>query len=260
MPRLLVTAAVALAAVVALPSLAQGATLYQDGHHKRILLQDQTGDTNLVSVVGSKSVVIEDLNVPIKIDNLPSCMHTDEDRRAVRCPNVVNVELDLGDGQDHVRVDSRLPVEIEGDAGRDHYLATTTGGPSQVDFEGGTGVDRVSYFYATDGVHVSVDSEPDDGRPGDADRIRKDVETVIGSQFADFIVGNDRTVELRGFDGDDQITGGSAAELLSGGDGNDRIDARDGALDSVDCGGWLLDRALVDPVEASITGCAEVVG
>jgi Ca2+-binding RTX toxin-like protein len=260
MPRLLVTAAVALAAAVALPSLAQGATLHQDGHHKRILLQDVAGDTNLVSVEGSKSVVIRDINVPIKVANLPSCMPF-EDGYAVRCANVRNVELDLGDGQDVVNVDSRLPVEIEGDAGRDTYIATTTGGPSQVDFQGGTGIDTANYFYATAGVNVSVnDNLENDGRAGDADRIAKDVETVFGSQFDDSIAGNDRTVRLDGNDGDDDIVGGTAAELLSGGPGNDRIDARDGALDSVDCGGWLLDRALVDPVEASITGCAEVVG
>ena len=72
------------------------------------------------------------------------------------------------------------------------------------------------------------------------------------------LTGSDRTLELLGFDGGDRITGGSAAELLSGGDGSDQIDARDGAADSVDCGGQLFDRALVDATEASITRCAEV--
>ena len=68
-------------------------------------------------------------------------------------------------------------------------------------------------------------------------------------------------MQLAGLDGDDEITGGSGAELLSGGRGNDRIDARDGAPDTVDCGGQTLDWAAVDlDAEASITGCAEIVG
>ena len=55
------------------------------------------------------------------------------------------------------------------------------------------------------------------------------------------------------------ITGGTDAEILSGGEGNDRIDARDGAADSVDCGGQPFDAAVVDlGAEASITRCADV--
>jgi hypothetical protein len=118
-----------------------------------------------------------------------------------------------------------------------------------------------SYGLVTAGVKVAVDLEPGDGRAGDDDRIRRDVESVFGSQFSDVLVGSDRTTQLLGLDGDDVITGGIAAELLSGGWGNDRIDARDGAADSVDCGGQALDRAAVDlGAEASVTRCAEVVG
>ena len=106
---------------------------------------------------------------------------------------------------------------------------------------------------------MSVDLAAGDGRQGDADRIRRDVESVLGSQFADVLAGSPRTVQLAGLDGDDQITGGTGAEVLSGGPGNDRIDARDGAPDTVDCGGQALDWAAVDTsVEASITGCAQI--
>ena len=47
--------------------------------------------------------------------------------------------------------------------------------------------------------------------------------------------------------------------MLEGGGGNDRIDARDGELDTIDCGGELLDRVTADGAEASILGCAEVL-
>jgi Ca2+-binding RTX toxin-like protein len=75
------------------------------------------------------------------------------------------------------------------------------------------------------------------------------------------LTGSPHTQQLFGLEGDDVITGGTGPELLSGGRGNDRIDARDGAPDTVDCGGQpFVDWAAVDiDGEASITGCAQVV-
>lgn len=107
---------------------------------------------------------------------------------------------------------------------------------------------------------MAVDLEAGDGRPCDDDRIFRDVENVLGSQFADVLIGSHRTASLQGLDGDDQIVGGIAEELLSGGWGADRIDARDGAPDTIDCGGQSLDWAAVDfGAEASVVRCAEVV-
>ena len=57
-------------------------------------------------------------------------------------------------------------------------------------------------------------------------------------------------------DGDDVVSGGPGQDALNGGSGIDRIDARDGELDAIDCGGQTLDQVMADPVEASILGCA----
>ena len=261
MSRILVSAAVVLVAAVAVPSVADGATLYQDGHAShRILLQDESGKTNLVSVEGSRSVVIHDANAPISVDHVPGCMPVDA--RTVSCSATVRrrVELDLGDGPDVATVATPRPVEIEGGNGPDRYVSLAQDWPSRVDFDGGIGVDVANYFFATAGVEVSMDLEAGDGRPGDDDLIRRDVETVVGSQHADMLTGSPYTTRLAGNDGDDQITGGSGQELLSGGDGQDRVDARDGSPDTVDCGGQLFDWAAVDLTgEASIAGCAQIV-
>ena len=107
---------------------------------------------------------------------------------------------------------------------------------------------------------MSVDRKAGDGRPGDDDRIRRNVETVFGSTFAGVLAGGPGTELLMGRDGDDQITGGAGEDVLSGDEGDDRIDARDGEPDTIDCGVGLLDWAAVDiHAEASITGCAEIV-
>ena len=259
MSRILTAAAVALAAAAALPSLADAATIHQDGRTPhRILFQDAVGETNLVTVEGSRSLLIQDANAPITVAGVPTCMPLDS--HTVSCSAVRRLELDLGDGPDVAVVDTPHAVSIEGGRGPDRYVALATGAASRVDFSGGIGLDTANYFFATAGVEVTVDLESADGRPGDDDRIRRDVESVIGSQFADDLAGSDRTQQLAGSGGDDRITGGSGAETLSGGDGNDRIDARDGAMDTVDCGGQTFDWAAVDfDGEASIARCSEVI-
>ena len=135
MRRTLMTAAVAVAAIAALPQVAQGATLHQDGRH-RILLHDTAGDANLVTVDGSHRVLIEDINVPIEIDGVPACMPVDA--HSVSCaPSVRSIELDLGDGADVARVATSKPVEVEGGHGRDRFHAGSGDGPSQVRWSGG---------------------------------------------------------------------------------------------------------------------------
>jgi hypothetical protein len=164
MPRILPAAVVALAAAVAVPSIAQGATIHQDGRTPhRIVLQDTTGDTNLLSIEGSKSVVFHDTNVPIDIAGVPTCMPLDA--HTVSCAAVRHITLDLGIGTDVARIDTPRPVQLNGGAGNDRYNAAATGAPSRVDFAGGPGLDTASYGPATAGVDVSVDLQARDGRP-----------------------------------------------------------------------------------------------
>jgi Ca2+-binding RTX toxin-like protein len=257
MRRILITAAVAVAAAIALPQVAQAATLHQDGKHG-VLLQDTAGDANLVTVQGSKRVLIEDLNVPIEIDGVRACMPLDA--YIVSCARSVRrIDLDLGDGFDVATVNSTKPIEVEGGHGRDRFNAGLTDGPSQVRWIGGIGLDTISYAHAATGVNVAVDTDAADGRPGDDDQVFNDVESIVGSQNDDVLTGGRHTLSLNGFGGNDEVTGGSGAETLLGGEGSDRIDARDGAADAIDCGGWpFADLALVDPTEASITGCSTV--
>jgi Ca2+-binding RTX toxin-like protein len=257
MRRSLITAAVAVAAAVALPQVAQGATLHQDGKH-RVLLQDTAGDANLVTVEGSKRVLIEDINIPIEVDDVPACMPVDA--YSVSCaPSVRMIDVDLGDGADVARVATSKPVEVEGGHGRDRFHAGTGDGPSDVRWIGGISLDTLSYGLAATGVDVAVDLESGDGRPGDDDQVFDDVEVVLGSQFDDVLTGGNHTLQLSGLGGNDTISGGGGAEQLLGGEGSDRIDARDGAADAIDCGGWpFADLALVDLTEASISGCATV--
>jgi Ca2+-binding RTX toxin-like protein len=255
MPRRILLVAVMAAAAVAVPSAAQGATLERfDGLSRTLLLTGAPSETNLITVEGSNSLVITDDNMPLELRRIPGCMPLDA--HAVGCAGYKRIALDLNDGPDVATIASSREVWLNGGAGNDRYNAIGTDKPSQVDFDGGFGIDVANYFYATEGVVVGVDGAPFDGRPGDNDRIDREVETVIGSQHADVLTGTQRSQHLVGGEGDDVISGGPAADLLIGGRGNDRIDARDGELDTIDCGGQpFVDQLLADPVEASILGC-----
>lgn len=255
MPRRILLVAVMAAAAVAVPSAAQGATLERfDGLSRTLLLTGAPSETNLITVDGSNSLVITDDNMPLELRRTPGCMPLDA--HAVGCAGYKRIALDLNDGPDVATIATSREVWLTGGAGNDTYNALGTSKPSHVDFDGGFGVDTASYFYAAEGVRVGVDGMPFDGRPGDNDRIDRDVERVIGSQLADVLTGAERDQQLFGSDGDDRIAGGPGQDVLDGGDGNDSIDAVDGELDTIDCGGWLLDQVMADPVEASIIGCA----
>ena len=255
MLRRTILVAVMAAAAVAVPSAAQGATLERfDGMSRTLLLTGAPAETNLISVEGSKSMVISDLNMPLELRRAPGCMQVDD--RTVSCAGYRRLSLDLNDGPDVATLATSREVWLSGGAGDDRYNALGTDQPSRVDFDGGFGTDTANYFYASEGVRVGVDGMPFDGRPGDNDRIDREVERVIGSEHADVLTGTQRAQQLSGSDGDDQIAGGPGQDVLDGGRGNDRIDAVAGELDTIDCGGWLLDQVMADPVEASIVGCA----
>jgi Ca2+-binding RTX toxin-like protein len=257
MHRILLVAAL-VAAAVAVPSAAHAATVERyDGIRGTLLVTGAPDESNLITVDGSRRVVIADANMPLQLKRSRGCKRLDS--RSVRCSSVRQVWLDLNDGADVATVATSRAVWVSGGAGDDRYNSRATDAPSQVEFDGGFGDDVANYFYATEGVTIGVDGAPFDGRPGDNDRIDRDVETVLGSNHADVLVGTQREQRLFGLEGDDEISGGPASDLLVGGRGDDRIDARDGELDAIDCGGWLLDRAIVDAAETSILGCAEVL-
>ena len=61
-------------------------------------------------------------------------------------------------------------------------------------------------FNATSGVGVNLNA-PGDGRPGDRDDVRGDVELINGSQLADTITGNELDQTIAGSRGNDTVSG-----------------------------------------------------
>jgi Ca2+-binding RTX toxin-like protein len=136
-------------------------------------------------------------------------------------------------GHDQLRPSGSLPIRYEGGSGNDLYVAARTAAPTRVDFQGGDDAgDLVTYNAAQAGVNVTKDDVANDGRPGvnDRDNIRKDVDVVTGTRFADRfggMVGLAGAEEFRPLGGNDVVFGGDAfftlVDMGAAADGADRI-------------------------------------
>ncbi|TAL41287.1 MAG: hypothetical protein EPN91_11025, partial [Salinibacterium sp.] len=116
---------------------------------------------------------------------------------------------------------------VDGGPGNDLLLGGT-GGDYLI---GGTGIDTVSYAYITDTttpVAADLDGIRDDGTAGEQDRIRSDVENLVGSSGDDTLTGNSLTNTLDGGPGDDSLSGGAGDDIVSGDTGHDVVDGGDG--------------------------------
>ena len=81
---------------------------------------------------------------------------------------------------------------------------------------------------------------------------------LSGLGAGDTLWGHSGTDKLLGGPGGDRLAGGPSADRLVGGPGSDRIQARDGAVDVVNCGAGANDLAIVDANDKVTAGCERV--
>jgi hypothetical protein len=108
---------------------------------------------------------------------------------------------------------------------------------------GGSGIDTLDYSQYQHGVGVSLARFSH----------RASIENVIGTPFADTLVGNDGPNVLSGDDGDDTLVGGGGNDTLLGGAGDDLLSGGPGA-DTFD-GGPGNDKVTyaADPLPVHVT-------
>jgi Ca2+-binding RTX toxin-like protein len=116
------------------------------------------------------------------------------------------------------------------------------------------------YFVGTRDHDDLVGTNQDDEMYGLAGR-----DDIRGKDGEDYIEGGTGNDDLFGQDDRDEIYGGAGLDRIVGGRGNDYINSADnGRVDTVDCGGGLNDRAVVDDEDIVVggttgTGSCEVV-
>jgi hypothetical protein len=124
-----------------------------------------------------------------------------------------------GDGNDTINAGAGAD-RVWGEAGNDSFINSFDSDR----YYGGAGTDSVSYESAWMGVRVQLGGTGANGIGGaEADFIENDVETAIGSPFADILVGSNANEHLWGRAGDDSITGGGGGDTLAGEAGNDTL-------------------------------------
>lgn len=106
--------------------------------------------------------------------------------------------------------------------GSGNDLVSTSSGGSDT-FDGGSGVDTISYYGADRAVAVNLGTGHSSGA-GDGDR-HQNFENATGTNVgADRLYGSDANNILRGYGGHDQLFGRAGNDRLDGGAGRDRLD------------------------------------
>jgi hypothetical protein len=128
---------------------------------------------------------------------------------------VGSIELSLADRNDTIRYKAPQPGIVNAGIGRDTFFGGVREAPTgPVSHLGGEGLaDALRYTEADRGVTVTLGGiGGNDGRAGDLEDARGDIEVLEGSPFSDSLTGTD-----------DELT-----ELFLGGSGIDTIDGRGG--------------------------------
>lgn len=118
--------------------------------------------------------------------------------------------------------------QINGGAGNDWLR----GGHGHDTLNGGDGIDVVDYAESEYGVQVHLGTGIGDYGHATGDTY-VDIENVVGSSQRDILTGGDGNNKLIGGDGDDDLNGGDGKDTLIGGAGADNFDGGDGNADIV---------------------------
>jgi len=127
------------------------------------------------------------------------------------------------------------------------------GGLGADDFDGGLGVDSVTYLESGhEGVRlvVTIDTIADDGArklgetANEGDNVRTSNEVVEGNSGNDTFIGNELSNTLRGQLGKDNLIGGRGADVVEGSPGDDQlagnglfgVPVADGSIDTLNGG------------------------
>jgi RTX calcium-binding nonapeptide repeat (4 copies) len=260
------SAAVAAALIsVALPASARAATVAVEGDVLRV--NALPGEANVVTIVPGDQLSapgtlrLGDSGAPAQAGGGCSAAEAG----AVSCPTngVLRLELDLGDLDDMVSVQTALPLHALGGDGNDGVTAWPAGpmgGATTVTLDGGLGDDTLtvnaqdpltapaSVLTGGEGNDTLTSSAAPDVLDGDGgddqlsagggnDLLDGDAgdDQVIGDSGNDHVLGADGSDFVDGGDGDDRAVGGLGDDVLAGGSGTDVLLGELGA-DSADGG------------------------
>ena len=102
------------------------------------------------------------------------------------------------------------------------------GGSGADTINGGSGLDRAYYTDSSAGVIVSLITGDGSGGHAEGDTL-SGIESLLGSAYADTLMGDDGANELFGYSGSDTLKGSGGDDALRGEGGNDTLKGGGGA-------------------------------
>ncbi len=170
--------------------------------------------------------------------------------------------ISMGPGTDSTFVTGIGNDVVDAGAGDDDITQAQFSDGADV-LDGGAGDDRLVYSSGatSPGVSISIDGQPNDGRPGEGDNAIG-FERLLGTSGNDTLIGDDSANDLNGSGGDDVLIGLGGSDGLIGNDGNDSLVGGEGR-DDLSCG-LGFDSVVADPFDVIAAECerrgAEVQG
>ena len=173
---------------------------------------------------------------------------------------LIDIERITGSVFDDVLIGDAGNNTLRGEEGNDQLIGgegndQLLGGEGNDILNGGNGLfDTANYVDATSGVNVDLNIQgiAQDTLGGGMDTLI-DIESVIGSQFDDVLIGDAANNVLTGRDGDDQLIGGGGNDNLRGGLGDDILNGGDGLFDVAN----YIDATSGVSVDLNIQGVAQ---
>jgi Ca2+-binding RTX toxin-like protein len=141
-------------------------------------------------------------------------------------PVAVPMKL-FGGGANDLLLGGSAGDEYNGGIGNDTMLAGRDPGGADV-FAGNDGEDFVDYAGRTAPITATLASGADDGEAGEYDNIDVSVENVRGGDGDDQLTGATSANKIWGGAGNDVLVGGEGDDFLYGDGGDDRIDGQGG--------------------------------
>ena len=149
--------------------------------------------------------------------------------QVAQCPaGVASLAVTTGDGDDYLEISTALVSSIRTGGGFD--IVWDGSGPDLIDLGagddfvfqgegsdmiiGGSGRDGVGYARSSVPTRIELDDLPNDGRPGEGDNVRSDVENIFGGRGDDTLIGHAGDNQLVGDGGDDTLIGLGGNDLF----------------------------------------------
>lgn len=198
--RRLAVAAAVLASGAAFPAVAAAGTIAVEG--EALVFRAAPGEVNDLYVNDEGGEIVFS-DTPAVSAPVGLCDRGEyEPAGLLRCPaQPRGVRIELGDGDDHLRLGSGFPL----------------GTP--IDADGGAGNDEMNGYEGPETFHGGDGNDTLKGNQGD--------DHLFGDAGNDVIEGGDGADEVRGGDGDDRVGGGGTADradIIDGGAGRDTLD------------------------------------